>query len=288
MTEEVKPIKTEKFDNPDGTQIIKGFYNQYINLNIEGVNYKSYKIEIMPYKNLRKEYYYSNQDYTELTATIYEYKHDNDNTEKQIIWKNTNEEWQSVIFEYNTKGKIVRFRAYSDKDMTNLVSEDIYEYESDEIYSCRKILHKNLEVNEYQIIEYYKEDRIAKKLYYKDINFNKLFATQAYEYLQNGKSITNVVFEELYKNIYSLKEYRNKEGKSTYCLGFTDKCFKSLCGKKWIKYNKLYIIGLKTYTKKQDGYFSEIEKYDMNKNLIYKKHYKFKGILAHILFWLAR
>ena len=34
--------------------------------------------------------------------------------------------------------------------------------------------------------------------------------------------------------------------------------------------------------------YTEIEKFDEKENSIYKKQYKFKGILAHILFWLAR
>ena len=55
----------------------------------------------------------------------------------------------------------------------------------------------------------------------------------------------------------------------------------------WIKYKDPYKLFLRIYEQSKDGYLSEIEKYDNDKNLIYKKQFKFKGVLAKILFFFA-
>ncbi|MCI5888747.1 MAG: hypothetical protein MRZ62_04425, partial [Brachyspira sp.] len=110
-----------------------------------------------------------------------------------------------------------------------------------------------------------------------------------YEYHPNY-TIENWQYnKEISQNDFS--EIRYIDYKSDRCikdLCFSDNNFTDLYGACFIKYYQNCYIKLYTYANSQNGFYSTIKKCDNNDNLVYSKKYKFKGILAHILFWLAR
>ena len=274
--------------------------NHYIDRIIEdnvvnGEHFKSRTFESISDKQTEIEKYYRNNDYTGLISSSYKHINSNGNTERQIVYENDQGGWHSTVFERDKQGNVVKQIWYIDKDMQQPYCEQLLvEYKDKNNYAYKIIYYDNSDTKEYYTatkqfyIEYYSNNKVCKALCYKDKEFTQLQATETYEYLSKGKSIKRVVFEEPYKDMQSIVEYRNKDNYSTYCLGYIDRNFETLFRRTWIKYTKNYSIRLRIYDKMQDGFNTEIEKYDKDKKLIYKKQYKFKGILAHILFWLAR
>ena len=108
-------------------------------------------------------------------------------------------------------------------------------------------------------------------------------------YISPNVKISKKAFSEKQDGGYLSYISKYKNGKLVSTEYFENKDFTELYRIAYIKYLKNgNRILLRKYNKLQEGIFSEIEKSDKDKNSIYKKQYKFKGILAHILFWLAR
>ena len=240
-----------------------------------------------------EQHYYKNADFTELLVSRYYVFNKNINKYEVLIeYENDQGGWYSKLIVkdhiYYDKSKIFAQKWYVDKECNELFAEENTEYLDDNDYICKRICYKDLKDGEYHFIEHYKNNKLVKKMYYKDKKLTQLYATEKYEYFPNGKQIVKTVMEELYKNELSSIEYSNNKDEITFSKGYIDKEFKNLNRKTWIKYIKNYQIRLRIYTQKQGEIYTEIEKYDKNKNLIYKKQYQFKGILAHTLFWLAR
>ena len=256
--------------------------------------YKSYTEEVNSDENWEKNKFYKNEDFTDLLASTYKYKNQNGNTEKQILYENDQNGWCSTIYERekDTNRRLKQIW-YVDKEFQNLYTEGYATYNEDG-YTVKLVYHKqkkefgsNIELC--SRIEYYnKNNKIVKRCSFKDKEFSQLYATDTYEYLKNKTVIRKTRFKEMHENHQSGIEYSNKKEEVVFCKSYTDKDFKNLYRTTWIKYKQKGKILLRIYAQKQNQYSSEIEKYDKNKNLIYKKQYKFKGILAHILFWLAR
>ena len=226
MAEKVKPIKTERIDNPDGTYIVKSIFE----------NNKDYLSEI---ENYTKD--------DELFEIIY-YKDSNFN---DICCKQINNfsNKTTIIFYYNDKIKY---------------------------FKCEKKFY-----NKYSVV-----DKIE---YYSDYELKNLYANTEYRYYPFHIE-RHTVFKQEHKGYFSCIEYSKLNGSLYKATAFCDKCYKNVYLKAKTKYLKNDdAIVLRIYSnRKENKYFSEIEKFDSNRNSLYKKQYKFKGILAHILFWLAR
>ena len=226
MSEEVKPIRTERIDNPDGTYIIKSIFskdNDYLS-QIELFSNNNELIESTWYKDINFSNIYCKQN-------------------------NNLSEHTTII------------RRYYD---------DIHEY------NCEKI-------------SYNKYDAIEKVEYYYDYELKNLYAIEDYKYYPFHIEM-HTIFEQEHNGYFSCIEYCKLHGKAYKATAFYDKYYKNVYRKTKSKYLKNdNIIVLRIYSNiVENKYFSEIEKYDKSKNLIYTKQYKFKGIMAHILFWLAR
>ena len=272
--------------------------NHYIDRIIEdnvfnGEHYKSRIFESITNKQAEKEKYYNNKDYTDLLVSTYKYINSNGNPEKQIIYENNQGGWHSTVFEKDRQGNITKQIWYIDKDMQQPCWEQLLEYLDDNNYAYKTIYYGTSGSKDYYTfqkkfyIEYYSNDKVVKAVCYKDNKFTQLLATETYEYLSKGESICRVVFEEHYKDMQSIIEYRNKDNYSTYCLGYIDKNFENLFRRTWIKYHKDYSIRLRIYDKMQDDFNTEIEKYDKKENLIYRQSYSVNYVLAKLLFFFA-
>lgn len=226
MAEEVKPIKTERIDNPDGTYTVKSIFDKNAN----------YLSEI---ENYTKD--------NELIEAIW-YR---DSNFSNIYCKQTNNLDQNTTIIY---------RYYNDID----------DYKSEKRF-----------YNTYNVID--------KVEYYFDYELKKLYAIEKYIYRPFHVEM-HTVFEQEHNGYCSCIEYDKLNGKVYKAVTFYDKCYKNVYRKTKLKYlENSNVVVLRIYSnKKENKYFSEIEKFDKNKNSIYKKQYKFKGILAHILFWFAR
>lgn len=274
--------------------------NHYIDKIIEdnvfnGEQYKSCTFESITDEQIEKERYYKNKDYTDLIASTYKHINNNGNSEKQIIYENDQGGWYSTIFERDNQSNITRQVWYIDKDMQQPYCEQVLvEYKDNDNYAYKTIYYDNTDPKEYYTItkqfyiEYYSNNKVYKTLYYKDKEFSQLQATETYEHLPKGKSVARAVFEEPYKNMQSIVEYKNKDNKSFYCLGYTDRNFETLFRRTWVKYTKKYGIRLRIYANMQDGFNTEIEKYDKGRKLIYCKQYKVNYIIARLLFLFAK
>ena len=251
--------------------------------------YQSYIEEINTDEKWEKSQFYRNEDFTDLLVSTNKYINKNGNTEKQLVYENDQNGWYTTIFEREKEtNRRLKQIWYVDKKFNNIYTEGYATYNEDGSYIVKFVFH-NPKRKYSSGIEYYNSNnKLVKRFSFKDKEFSQLYATDTYEYLKNKTVIRKTIFEEMHENHLSGLEYSNKKEEVVFCKSYTDKDFKNLYRVTWIKYKQKGKILLRVYAQKQNQYSSEIEKYDKNKNLIYKKQYKFKGILAHILFWLAR
>ncbi|MBP3925077.1 hypothetical protein J6E39_07550 [bacterium] len=226
MSEELKPTKTEKIENSDGTYTVKYVFE-------------------------------NNQDYL------------------------------SQIELYTADNKLLESDWYIDDSFNNILTKEINNSEE----NTTIIIRYYDEINTYKTekIFYNEYDIVTKIEYYHDENLEKLYAIEEYEYLLFGIK-QKTVFEQEHNGYFSCIEFCNLKGQIYKGISFYDRNYSNIYRTSKIKYLKNdNIIILRLYFKKQNAnYFSEIEKFDKNKNVVYKKRYKFKGLLAYILFWFAK
>lgn len=258
-------------------------------------NYKSRTIEVVADEHIEKELYYKNKDYTGLIASSHSYINSNGNWEQQMVYEDEQDGWYSSLFERDKQDNIIKQVWFVDSNMQQPYCEQTFEYQDKDNYICKTFYHKSLKKEEHHTIKYYSNGILVKTLYYMILHFidsdlNRLYATDTYEYLPNGDSVVHRVFEEKYKDtdMMSMIEYKNKNNPNTNCLCYTDKNFKNPLCKSWIKYIDDYGIRLTIYDQMQDGFNTEIEKLDRDKNLISKKQYKVNYAIAKFLFMIAR
>ncbi len=112
-------------------------------------------------------------------------------------------------------------------------------------------------------------------------------ATDTYNYITKDNYKCETVFTKPRNKIMSGITYYNN--KNYMASAFYNNDFTNLYRKTWGKINKKdEELRLRIYAKLEDGYFSIIEKLDKDKNKIYERKYKFKGILARILYFFAK
>ena len=219
MAEEVKPIKTERIDNPDGTYTVKSIFDKN----------EDYLSEI---ENFTK-------DNDLIQATWYK---DNDFSDVYCIQINNFDENTTIISRY---------------------------YDEKNDYKSEKRFH-----NKYKAI-----DKIE---YYYDYELKSLYAIEEYKYYPFHIE-AQTIFEHEHNGYFSCIEYYKLNGRIYKAIAINNQ--EEI--KSYLK-NDVVVV-LRVYSdKKENKYLSEIEKFDSDRNSIYKKQYKFKGILAQILFWFAR
>jgi len=250
MAEEVKPIKTERIDNSDGTYTVKKVY--YTNTAM--VTYDKFDRVLCTY-------WYKEESCTNLIGTLHR--------------------------DYDEQGNCTEYFVND----TPLPPRN----QLSEIHALN---------NNYQLL--------SSKIF-KDKEFSELIAICNFEYKEFGDYIQYTVYEQPQERngyLSEIKEY-NAKRKEFISTTYYDKEYKNLCEKEYRKYNKnktMYKTKAQFETAQFDLYYSiincvneinNIKKtfYFIDKDykqlklcmiLINNKQYKFKGILAHILFWLAR
>lgn len=189
-------------------------------------------------------------------------------------------DYQSVIGIIDNKKRIISRKTYSDKNFENLIREAKRKHNKNDSFE-ETIIDYNTELS---AIYFCSKNGIVKKQEIYDKDFKKLKYTIR---VKGDFEEIMQVYTEPYLNMLSAiqKNYKNK----SYGIGFSDANFKIKYQEAWEKYNKKdEKIKLKTYEKKQEGYHAILTKYDKDENEIYEKKYKFKGILARILYFFAK
>lgn len=233
--------------------------------------------------------FYKNKDFKDLLCISKEFNNEDGNIEKQINFEVEHRKWNSTRFikDKNTNNVIYQ-EWFNEKDFKDFGCSSTLEYNQNGSYIEKVFYGDILKKDCYNEIVYYSETgQKLKREYYTDKDYKDLFASEKYEYGKNSM-YSKVIYEKPYKqNILSAIEYSDKNNKRYYAVAYTDNDFKNIYRKTWVKYPKDGKMFLRIYAKKQNGYYSEIEKFDKNKNLIYKHQYKFKGILPKIFFCLS-
>ena len=263
---------------------------------INGCRYKSRTKEVVLNKQIEKEFFYKNKDFTELIASAYNYINKDGNSVKGISCEDNPNGCHSTIFETDKQGRLVRQIWFVDRDMQQQYSENIFEYQDNDNYTCKTTYFKKAEQDQYNTIKFYNNGVLTKTQYYmfkkKAIyQYNELYITETYEYLPNGRYIARSVFNETSKNMLSRIEYRDKNDRCMYGMEYTDKEFKTLYRRNWIKYKKNSNNGirLRRYEQVQEGGFNtEIEKLDFERNVLSVKQYNVNYLTAKLLFMMAR
>ena len=192
----------------------------------------------------------------------------------------------STIDYFNKENILIKSVVYSDNNFKNLavtITPDIEKHKTTTIYEIP------FDDDIMASVEYKNNDGcIIEGKHYKDKELQMLYLTIKYEYHTEYRIEKWQYNEEYPQNNFSEIRYiDNKSDKCIKDLCFNDNDFTDLHGTCFIKYYQDYYVKLYTYANSQNGYYSTIKKCDNNGNLVYSKKYKFKGILAHILFWLA-
>lgn len=344
MAEEVKPIKTERIDNPDGTYTVKEVYKEpnFANglSNIKVFDALDNELHCEWYKNknfTQLLYQHDCKNYTENTCDIYavytelqdnnwysaiakmdyinnrqlNVKYYKDKNFTDLCWKilkeyKTEEKcyiktsiltvpfggWLSRIEKFSMDNKFLSGKFYIDDNFINMGANEYREYDV-EGNATSYIEFQTIQDNGF-ISAIEKFDKYSKRVsgqYFKEQNFKNLILNIKYKYNSDGSFMKYFVFEEPNKNgELSSIEYFNKNVTFKSRDSFLDQKFKQKIETfKIIHHNDgSYTEKTKSYNISIHIYSINIEKYDKYGNLIYKKQYKFKGILAHILFWLAR
>ena len=102
---------------------------------------------------------------------------------------------------------------------------------------------------------------VKKAIYTKPTDDGRLSAILNYD--SNGKILNSISYKDNnFENIYRKNSFKH----------FKDENF----------------IYLREYEKSENKIYSEITKVNKDNEILYTKQYKFKGLFAKILFWLAR
>ena len=123
MAEEVKPIKIERIDNPNGTYTVKEFYEKSLTLAVYDNN-----------ERLLSNEWYKDYECKEFIGRFWrEYDKDNSYTE-YVNYKEpliNNHSILSEIKQINADGKMVISKIYSDKNFKKLIGSATFEYQDD-------------------------------------------------------------------------------------------------------------------------------------------------------------
>lgn len=237
-------------------------------------------------KGEKQIYYYKDKNYS-ILAKEYNYNEDGSYLIKKIYDKPNSKNCLSTIDYFNKENISTKSVGYSDNNFKNLavtITPYIEKHKTTTIYEIP------FDDDIMASVEYKNDDGcIIEEKHYKDKELQMLYLTIKYEYHPKYIIEKWQYNKEIPKNDFS--EIRYIDYKSDKCikdLCFSDNNFTDLYGACFIKYYQDYYVKLYTYVNPQNGYYSTIKKCDNNDNLVYSKKYKFKGLLAHILFWLAR
>lgn len=313
MAEEPKPIKTERIDNSDGSYTINEWYktkknevaisytsNTYYSNEIHSiviynkplVGWKCIKrILTLDLKVLEADYFSDEESHDLLQHEEYTYNEDSYIAKIKDYTDNT-----SYITTYNYLEKVILREHYNDMEWQDLNFTEKPVYCDDgtfEIY----VTYPTLEGEGYlSCIGFYdNEDDFINigypkiKKCYVDNNFKTLLMTYYYTVNKDLSYIEKVVYaEEPHNNHLSFIQHFDRLENIKKAYYYFDNNFTNLDYFAKTKYLKESYINYVECQNNDNGYDTIIVKYDYENKLIYKKQYKFKGILAHILFWLAR
>lgn len=313
MAEEPKPIKTERIDNPDGTYTVNEWYKTKKNevaISYFSHTFYSDKIHsLVIYNNplrgwkcikriltlegkILKADYFSDIDCQDLLQHE-EYLYNEDIYTVKLKKYKTNNSW---ITTYNSLGKVILREHYSDIEWQNLSFTEKPVYCDDGKFEDW-VTYPSIEGEGYiSCIGYYdSEDDFINigypkiKKCYVDNNFKTLLMTYYYTVNKDLSYIEKVVYaKESHNNHLSFIQHFDRFENIKKGYYYFDNNFTNLDYFAKTKYLKESYINYVECQNNDNGYDTIIVKYDYENKLIYKKQYKFKGILAHILFWLAR
>ena len=259
-------------------------YNYFSETNFDKMIWNGHEYTIYTYKN----------DKLICSKTYKDKEYKNIIEKSEYIYPKNNSYYCSQLWYYdnvsmkkyfNNSDRLSKCERYSDLEFKNLNQTNYFTYNKDDSYLI-KTIYEELETNQYQTIEYYTKDRILIKKEFFDKSFNKIQATEEY-YNERDKKIIKRSCEFPINNSLSHIEYYTLDNKAISAQAFSDKNFQNLYRTSNFRYTKTHEYILRQYEAPEDGILSEIEKYDLENNLIYKKQYKFKGLLSKILFWLS-
>lgn len=196
----------------------------------------------------------------------------------------------SCISIYDENDKPISTIHYKDNNFQDVLSKKEITYVYPNTKISKQAFSEKQSGGYLSYISKYENGKLVSTEYFENKDFTKLRETEIIEYLKHGKYISKTSTEIPLSQIdcYSfIRFYSNNKNIKTF--SYKNKNFTELYRIAYIKYLKNGSrILLRKYNKLQGRIFSEIEKFDKENKSVYKKQYKFKGILAHILFWFAR
>ena len=273
MAEEVKPIKTERIDNSDGTYTVKEIYDKPKD------NFTNGKFLIYLYDRLDRvlnlKIYSDIQKQLLFSESIYCY-YENGNYDLKILCQDKN---IFTIQKFNKDDCLLEKIKYADKTFRQQIWHVTYEY--NEKYRKEFIICAKDKYNS-QIDVYDENDRIIFSTYYSDNKFSNFYAEEKYNYNLNGSYTKTIIMTEPIRECLSAIKYYDVYGKEYKSIAYEDNSCKVILYNAKIKQINNSTIFFKCYKNN-----TIITKYDKNGTLVYNKENKFK-LVAHILFWLAR
>ena len=228
---------------------------------------------------------YNNDFENPVQICTYKYQ-ENGNSIISRINRNT-ERWHCKEY-YSSDKHCIKREYYNDEELQNLDRIETYETLENGNHIIKSQYFDNIEIS--SSIKFFENDwiNVKEETCYKDSYFKEFKSKTEWVYGKNPSNfIIKKIYAEPYKNMLSSIEINSK--RKSHGIGFSDANFKIKCQEAWEKYNKKdEKIKLKTYEKPQEGYRAILSKYDKDGNGIYEKKYKFKGILARLLYFFAK
>ena len=264
MSEEIKPVKSERIDNIDGSYIVKEIFDKNVNGVLSQILYYNQQ------ELLVKKQYFSDKIFKNILCTSkYKYNDDKSWTEYDVYAQDQGG-WKSITGTFDSKKRQTSSKTYSDKKFKNLIKEATRKYNKNGSYEENTIDYNS----KLKAISYFNKKGQEKKRDVYDINSQKLlYKATVIKYLKNG----NIIFYYLPDNVETL--YNN------------DKEWKILVEKQYKKSGFKGLDYTYFYTYLDNGYYERktvfentncceskcvIEKFDKNDRLVERKDYKDK------------
>ena len=307
MAEEVKPIKKERIDNPDGTYTIKEIYKEHP-LGILS--------SICIFDNLDRQLSgqgFVDDNFQELNNT-WQIEYENNGNYKYIVLSRKNplgslkynKDFYSYITYYNQNNQLIKTDYYKDKHLKYILESHKYEYKNNGAFNILEYIYTYNQdcIDDSKTclkIEYFDDkNRWCGEEWYYDKDKQKLNRQTKREYKEDGSYIDFDIYEEAIEEMgnsnieySSSKEYNSYDGTEKYMELFSDKNFCNLIITKKTVYNDdFFEVFTKGKLKYDDiEYNSRYEKYNCKESepaiFKYYSDKDFKELLFTVNFFIG-
>ena len=261
MSEEIKPVKSERIDNPDGSYILKEIYDKSINGVYSQILYYN------PEGLLVKEQNFSDENFENLAITSNTIYKNNKKIESHDVYEQDQGGWYSIIGKYDLKGRLVQIQEFTDKEFKDLLVTSKRTYN---LFGGYKeiVIEEN---NSLWAKRFYTKHRqLVKQCTYDKTN-NKLLNIFTWKYFKSGQ-LKKHIKKSLYD--FSYERYYNENGELILEKSYVSTNKKALSVTNKYEYNNGLLI---KEIGKLGNYNNETVteyKYDENNKKIEEIHYE--------------